>query len=259
MSEPILSLHNIETYYQRIRVLHGVSMQIERGAITAILGNNGAGKSTTLKTIMGLLEDQPDKGEIFFEGIRIHHWSTPRIVKQGIGFVPEGRQIFPELTVLENLRIGSYLRHDRRGIQEDLEHMYQYFPILKERRNQLGGTLSGGEQQMLAIGRALMNRPRLLLLDEPSLGLSPALVTEIFQIIGQIRNDGVTVVLVEQNANKALEIADTGYVMENGRFVSSGTAEELRQNEDVQEFYLGIKTEESIKGSQRYRRKKRWR
>ena len=255
----LLQVNNIETYYGRIRALHGVSFEIKEGTITTILGNNGAGKTTVLKSIMGLLDDQPEKGKILFNGARIHLKPTPFIVRQGIGYVPEGREIFDELTVQENLLVGAYLQKKRSQVRKDIERMYAHFPVLKDRYKQLAGTLSGGEQQMLAIARALMDHPRLLLLDEPSLGLSPVLVHDIFEIIKNIRKEGVTILLVEQNANKALEVADMGYVMENGRFVTSGTAEELKKNEDVQEFYLGIKAEASIKGYQRYKRKKRWR
>lgn len=259
MKPPLLIVNNIETYYNRIRALHGVSFAIQAGTITAILGNNGAGKSTALNTIMGLLDDQPERGSIFFDGRHIDGLKTERIVRKGIGYVPEGRAVFEELTVQENLLIGAYLRQGRRAVREDLERMYAHFPVLEKRRRQQAGTLSGGEQQMLAIARALMNRPRLLLMDEPSLGLSPVLVHEIFDIIRKIREEGVTILLVEQNANKALEVADYGYVMENGRFVTSGTAAKLSADEEVREFYLGIKAEESIKGYQRYKRKKRWR
>lgn len=256
---PILQVNNIETYYDIIRVVHGVSFEIKEGTITAILGNNGAGKTTILNTIMGLLDDQPDKGSIYFNGNPIHGKDTERIVKSGIGYVPEGREIFDELTVKENLLVGAYTRSKKKEIKEDMERMYNWFPVLEERKDQLGGTLSGGEQQMLAIARAMMNRPKLLLMDEPSLGLSPLLVQTIFDIIPVIRKEGVTILIVEQNANMALKVADFGYVMENGRFVTSGTAEELREDEDVKEFYLGIKAEVSAKGYQRYKRKKRWR
>lgn len=259
MSNKLLEVKNIETYYGRIRALHGVSFEVEEGQVTAILGNNGAGKTTVLNSIMGLLDDQPEKGSIYFQGQRIHLRDTEKIVKMGIGYVPEGREIFEELTVKENLLIGAYLRKGSKAIRADIDHMYSLFPILGERQNQLGGTLSGGEQQMLAICRALMNKPKLLLLDEPSLGLSPLLVKEIFEIFPKIKEEGVTILIVEQNANMALGIADFGYVMENGRFVTSGTAEELKENEDVKEFYLGIKSEVSVKGYQRYKRKKRWR
>ncbi len=258
--ESVLTVKNIETYYGLIYALRGVSMEVRKGAITTILGNNGAGKTTILNTIIGLLDDQPDKGEIYLMGEAIHRMETERIVRMGLGYVPEGREVFDELTVFENLQMGAFIRRDSKEIHLDIEKMYASFPVLKERSKQLAGTLSGGEQQMLAIARALMNRPKVLMLDEPSLGLSPLLVTEIFSIIKKIRDDdGISILLVEQNANKALEIADFGYVLENGRFVSSGTSEELRSNEDVREFYLGIKEDASAKGFQRYKRKKRWR
>lgn len=254
----LLEVKNIETYYDKVRALHGVSFEIKEGSITAILGNNGAGKTTTLNTVMGLLDDQPDKGTVIFNGQRIDGKDTEKIVGMGIGYVPEGREVFDELTVKENLLVGAYLRSDRKGIQADMERMFECFPVLRERIDQQAGKLSGGEQQMLAISRALMNRPKLLLMDEPSLGLSPALVKMIFEIIPTIRDQGITVVLVEQNANMALKVADFGYIMENGRFVTSGTAEELANDEDVKEFYLGIKLETSVKGEQRYKRKRRW-
>lgn len=258
MAEPILQVKNVETYYDKVRALHGVSLEIAAGSITAILGNNGAGKTTTLNTIIGLLDDQPDKGTIHFCGEQIDGKETEQIVARGMAYVPEGREVFDELTVKENLMVGAYLRKDRQGIKSDLEKMFDFFPVLKDRINQHAGTLSGGEQQMLAISRALMNRPKLLLMDEPSLGLSPALVKMIFNIIPSIRAEGITVLLVEQNANMALKIADFGYVMENGRFVTSGTAQDLQADEDVKEFYLGIKAETAVKGEQRYKRKRRW-
>ena len=258
MSENILEVKNIETYYNKVRALHGVSFEIKKDSITTILGNNGAGKTTVLNTVMGLLDDQPDKGTILFEGKRIDGKETEKIVGMGIGYVPEGREVFDELTVRENLQVGAYLRRDSKGIKSDMERMFEFFPVLKDRAGQQAGTLSGGEQQMLAISRALMNRPKLLLMDEPSLGLSPALVKMIFEIIPTIRDEGITVVLVEQNANMALKVADFGYIMENGRFVTSGSREDLREDEDVKEFYLGIKLEESVKGEQRYKRKRRW-
>lgn len=257
MKDTLLSIANIETYYDRILALKGVSMAIQKDKVTAVLGNNGAGKTTILNTVMGLLDDQPEKGQIQFKGVDITGNSTVSIVKMGIGYVPEGREVFQELTVKENLLAGGYMG-TRKSARETMEQVYAYFPILAERQHQLAGTLSGGEQQMLAIGRALMNCPQLLFLDEPSLGLSPLLVDQLFEIIQQIAKDGMTVLLVEQNANKALEIADFGYVIENGRFVASGAVEQLKKDEDVKEFYLGLKAETSIKGTQRYKRKRRW-
>ncbi|CAG0984735.1 High-affinity branched-chain amino acid transport ATP-binding protein LivF [Burkholderiales bacterium] len=253
----LLRVENIDTYYGLIQALRGASLEVQEGGIVAILGANGAGKTTLLKTVMGLLEDQPDKGQIFFDGNAIHGRETEDIARLGIAYVPEGREVFRELTVLENLKIGAYTR--REGIAEDLARIFRLFPRLLERRDQWAGTLSGGEQQMLAIGRALMSRPRLLLLDEPSLGLSPLLVQEIFEILKDINADGVTILLVEQNARMALSVAGRALVMERGRFVLDGSAEEVAADPDVQEFYLGLATEESVKGFKRYRRKKRWR
>jgi len=254
----LLSLHNVETYYGLIYALRGVSLTIAPGTITAVLGTNGAGKTTILKTVMGLIDDQPDKGTISFDGARIDGRDTQDIVRRGIAYVPEGREVFEELTVHENLRMGAYIRRDRAGIERDLARMYGTFPALTERRSQFAGKLSGGEQQMLAIARALMNRPRMLLLDEPSLGLSPRLVRQIFAVISSIRADGVTILLVEQNARMALDVADYAYVLENGRFVVSGTPAELKEDEDVREFYLGLKSHESTKGYARYKRRRRW-
>ncbi len=256
----MLRVNNIETFYGLIYALKGISLEISRGSITTILGNNGAGKTTILRTIMGLLDDQPDKGTIEFLGTRIDRKDTEEIVRMGISYVPEGREVWDELTVRENLVMGGYIRGDRAGIKKDMGKIFDYFPVLKERENQLAGTLSGGEQQMLAMGRALLNSPQLLFLDEPSLGLSPLLVKQIFSIIKSINeNEGVTILLVEQNARMALKIADYGYVIENGRFVMAGTSGELMENKDVQEFYLGIKSETSAKGYQRWKRKKGWR
>ena len=255
----LLEVKNIETYYDLVYAIRGASFSVEEGSITAILGNNGAGKSTILKTIMGLIEDQPDKGIIEFDGIPIQHKDTDEIVRKGIAYVPEGREIFKELTVNEHLLMGAYTRKDRSKIKEDIETVFQYFPVLKARVNQWAGTLSGGEQQMLAIGRALMLKPRLLILDEPSLGLSPILVKEIFSIIKKINKAGTTILLVEQNANMALSISSTGLILENGRFVMKGRSEDLREDKDVKEFYLGIKSETSAKGYQRWKRKKAWR
>jgi branched-chain amino acid transport system ATP-binding protein len=255
----LLEIKNIETYYGLIYAIRGASLSVEEGTITAILGNNGAGKSTVLKTVMGLLEDQPDKGTIEFMGKRIDRKDTEKIVRMGISYVPEGREVFEELTVRENLLMGAYIRKDRPAIRKDIDRIYEHFPILEGREHQWAGTLSGGEQQMLAIGRALMNRPKLLFLDEPSLGLSPLLVREIFEIITNINRQGVTILLVEQNARMALAISDTGLILENGRFVMKGRSKELMEDKDVKEFYMGIRSEESAKGYQRWKRKKRWR
>jgi branched-chain amino acid transport system ATP-binding protein len=255
----LLEIKNIETFYTLIYALRGVSLTVEEGTITAVLGNNGAGKSTVLKTVMGLLDDQPDKGTIEFMGRRIDGKDPEVIVRRGISYVPEGREVFEELSVRENLLMGAYIRRDRAGIKKDFDRIYGYFPVLKQRADQWAGTLSGGEQQMLAIGRALMNGPKLLFLDEPSLGLSPILVRDIFKIISTINDEGVTILLVEQNARMALTISDVGLILENGRFVMKGKAKELMEDKDVQEFYLGMRSEESAKGYQRWKRKKRWR
>ncbi|HNV56677.1 MAG TPA: ABC transporter ATP-binding protein [Smithellaceae bacterium] len=257
----MLSVKNIETWYDLIRALHGISFEIQEGQIVALLGSNGAGKTTTLKTIMRILDDddQPEKGTIEFLGKRIDRMDTEEIVRLGISYVPEGREVFPELTVMENIQMGAYTRRDRKGIQEDIEGIFKQFPILSERRNQQAGHLSGGEQQMLAIGRALMSRPKLLMLDEPSLGLSPLLTKEIFNIIQRINKQGVTILLVEQNVNMALKYSHYAFLMENGRIVRADKPEVLREDDDVKEFYLGIATETSVKGYKRYRRKVRFR
>jgi len=254
----MLEIRNIEIYYGKIMVVRGLSLTVEKGEIRAILGANGAGKSTTLKTVMGYIEDQPEKGSIWFDEKRIDGMKTEKIVPMGIAFVPEGREVFPELTVKENLMMGAYTRKDKE-IDNDLTRVFEYFSVLKDRLKQLAGTLSGGEQQMLAIARALMSRPKLMILDEPSLGLSPLLVSEIFEIIKSINRAGTTILLVEQNARKALSIADHAFIMESGRIVLEGPPEKLTQNEDVQEFYLGVRQDSSVKGFQRYKRKKRWR
>ncbi len=256
----LLSVNNIETiYYGLLHALRGVSLNVKEGQIVTILGANGAGKSTLLKTIMGLLEDQPDKGTIKFQGELINGLDTERIVRQGISYVPEDREVFEELTVKENLLLGAYTVSNSSQVAQDLEKIFNHFPVLQERQKQWAGTLSGGEQQTLAISRAMMSRPKLLLLDEPSLGLSPLLVKEMFKIIKQINDLGTTIVLVEQNARMALALADFVMILENGRFVLEGSPEELAQDEDVKEFYLGVEKQDSIKGYKRYKRKKRWR
>lgn len=260
----MLKVNNIETWYDLIRALHGISFQIKQGDIVALLGSNGAGKTTILKTIMRLFydlkEEQPEKGTIEFLGQRIDRKDTDDIVKMGIGYVPEGREVFPELTVLENITIGAYTRNDRQGIKSDIAKVFSHFPRLNERSNQQAGLMSGGEQQMLAIGRALMSRPKLLMLDEPSLGLSPLLTKEIFGIIKDINEkEGVTILLVEQNVNMALKYSNFAYLLENGRIVRADKPEVLREDPDIKEFYLGIAAEQSVKGYKRYRRKVRFR
>lgn len=235
----LLELRNVHTYYGKIHALKGISLTVEKGEIVTLIGSNGAGKSTTLRTISGLLT--PRSGEILFNGRRIDRLPAHEIVKLGIAQAPEGRRIFPRLTVLENLEMGAYL-HDTRSptYQEDLERVFSLFPRLRERISQKGGTLSGGEQQMLAIGRALMARPQVLLLDEPSMGLAPVLVEQIFDIVRTINAQGTTVLLVEQNALQALNIAHRGYVLQSGVIVLEDTARALRENEMVQKAYLGM-------------------
>ncbi len=233
----MLELKSIESYYGNIQALKGITLEVAGGGIVAILGANGAGKSTTLRTISGLI--QPQRGQIYFQEKPIHRIPPHRIVRMGICQVPEGRDIFMGLTVQENLKMGAFTRSDGKGIQTDLERIYTSFPILKERARQQAGTLSGGEQQMLAIARGLMSNPRLMLLDEPSLGLAPLMVEEIFRIITEINNEGVTILLVEQNANMALQIAQHGYVMETGSIALDDSAENLIKNDYVRQVYLG--------------------
>ncbi len=235
----MLRITDLHAHYGHVHALRGVSLQVEQGQIVALIGNNGAGKSTLLRTISGLV--CPSAGRVEFLGQRIDGLPSDQIVKLGIAQAPEGRRVFPRSTVLENLEMGAYTRKDRQGIQRDMEAMMDRFPILRERRNQLAGTLSGGEQQMLTIARALMARPKLLMLDEPSLGLMPTLVKEIFRIIEEIHAEGTTVLLVEQNARKALAVADYAYVLETGRIVLEGPAKELRENDQVRKAYLGEK------------------
>ena len=235
----MLELHNVETFYGNIQALKSISMEIAQGEIVTLIGANGAGKSTTLMSISGVVP--PRTGEIRFEGKPIQGLPPNAIVSMGISQVPEGRRIFPYLTVLENLDMGAFLRDDKPEIKSDLDYIFELFPILAERRHQAGGTLSGGEQQMLAISRALMARPRLLLLDEPSLGLAPLVVKRIFEIVKKINSENnTTVFLVEQNANLALKTAHRGYVMENGRIIMADAADKLMVNEDVRKAYLGI-------------------
>ncbi len=234
----MLKLRSIESYYGNIQALKGITLEVAGGGIVAILGANGAGKSTTLRTISGLI--QPQRGQIIFQEKPIHRIPPHRIVRMGICQVPEGRDIFMGLTVQENLKMGAFTRKDGKGIQTDLERIYTSFPILKERARQQAGTLSGGEQQMLAIARGLMSNPRLMLLDEPSLGLAPLMVEEIFRIITEINNEGVTILLVEQNANMALQIAQHGYVMETGSIALDDSAENLIKNDYVRKVYLGV-------------------
>lgn len=233
----LLEINNLHVYYGAIHALKGISLKVEEGQIVALIGANGAGKTTTLRTISGLLH--PKEGSILYHGEPLHEMKAQSIVKAGISQVPEGRRIFTPLTVMENLELGAFLRNDKDGIQKDLEAIFQSFPRLKERTFQQAGTLSGGEQQMLAMGRALMSRPKVLLLDEPSMGLSPIFVQEIFNIIRRINEQGTTVLLVEQNARMALSIADYAYVLETGTISLEGTGAELASSEEVQKAYLG--------------------
>ena len=251
----VLAVRNVETFYGAIMALRGVSIDVEEGEIVTILGANGAGKTTLMKTICGLMD--PEKGSVTLLGERIEGMDPDRIVKKGLALVPEGREVFPYLTIEENLRLGAFTRRD--AIGGALALVYQYFPILKERRKQAAGFLSGGQQQMLAIGRGLMARPKLMLLDEPSLGLSPLLTQEIFGIIARLNAEqGVTMLVVEQNAHIALATAHKGYVLETGRIVMAGPAETLRNSPDIQEFYLG-KSGETQRGQKRWKRRKTWR
>ena len=233
----MLEIKDLHSYYGNIQALKGISLRVEQGEIVSLIGSNGAGKTTTLRTIQGLL--RPRQGSILFEGKPLESLSTQEIVRLGISQSPEGRLIFPRMTVQENLEMGAFSRTDSLGIKPDLEKVLTLFPRLRERINQKGGTLSGGEQQMLAIGRAMMARPRLLLLDEPSMGLAPMLVSQIFSIIRDINSQGTTILLVEQNARMALTVSDRGYVLQTGQIVLTGTAKELQTNETVRKAYLG--------------------
>jgi branched-chain amino acid transport system ATP-binding protein len=233
----LLELEGIETYYGRVRALNGISLSVDSGEVVALIGSNGAGKTTTLRTISGLL--RPARGSIIFAGQRITEVAAAKRVGLGIGQSPEGRRLFARMTVLDNLVLGAYTRRDRAGIQRDMERVYELFPRLKERTGQIAGTLSGGEQQMLAMGRAMMSQPKILMLDEPSLGLAPILQETIFSIIIEINGQGTPILLVEQNARKALEVAHRAYVLETGTIVKEGSGEELLQSEDVARAYLG--------------------
>jgi branched-chain amino acid transport system ATP-binding protein len=257
MADSLLTVTNLETYYGPIMAIRGVSFTAPQGAVVTILGANGAGKTTILKTVSGVMD--PQKGTVTFAGREIQGLDPDRVARLGLSHVPEGREVFPFLTVRENLTMGAYTRPDADGVARDMAMVYEYFPVLKSRAEQRAGSLSGGEQQMLSISRALMARPAMMLLDEPSLGLSPRLVKEIFDIIVRInREQGVTVLLVEQNAHTALTIADYGYVLEVGRIVMEDTCARLLEKEDIKEFYLGIK-EGSVRGTRRWKRKKMWR
>jgi branched-chain amino acid transport system ATP-binding protein len=257
MAESLLTVSNVETYYGPILAIRGVSFDVPKGGIVTILGANGAGKTTVLKTVSGVMD--PQKGNVVFEGREIQRMDPDKVMRLGISHVPEGREVFPFLSVRENLNMGAYTRRDADDVAKDLEAVFGYFPVLKQRADQRAGSLSGGEQQMLAISRALMARPRLMLLDEPSLGLSPKLVKDIFEIVVRINRElGVTILLVEQNANMALQTADYGYVLEVGRIVMADTCERLLQKEDIKEFYLGIKAQ-GARGKRRWKKRKTWR
>jgi branched-chain amino acid transport system ATP-binding protein len=255
-ADPILKVTNIETYYGPIMAIRGVSFEVPKGGIVTILGANGAGKTTVLKTICGVMD--PQKGSVVFEGQEIRRMDPDKVMRLGVSHVPEGREVFPFLSVRENLRMGAYTRRDADGVAQDLEAVFGYFPVLRERADQRAGSLSGGEQQMLSISRALMGRPKLLLLDEPSLGLSPILVTQIFRIIRRINEEqGVAILLVEQNAHMALRTAQFGYVLEVGRIVLADDCAKLMQTDAVKEFYLGQK-ETGVRGQRRWKRKRLW-
>jgi branched-chain amino acid transport system ATP-binding protein len=257
MADALLSVSNIETYYGPVIAVRGVSFSVPGGSIVTILGANGAGKTTILKTVSGVMD--PQKGTVTFAGREIQRLDPDRIMRLGLSHVPEGREVFPFLTVRDNLQMGAYIRRDADGIAQDLEMVHGYFPVLKERADQRAGRLSGGEQQMLSISRALMSRPKMMLLDEPSLGLSPKLVKDIFDIILRInREHGVSVLLVEQNAHMALKTADYGYVLEVGRVVMEDRCARLIEKEDIKEFYLGVR-DVGTRGTRRWKKRKTWR
>jgi branched-chain amino acid transport system ATP-binding protein len=257
MSNVLLQLNNVESAYGPVRAIRGVSLSVLRGQIATVLGSNGAGKTTVLKTISGIID--PRKGTVQFDGDNITAMDPAHIVQRGLVHVPEGREVFPLLSVRDNLLMGAYTRSDKDAIAKDIETAFAYFPILRERAAQPAGLLSGGQQQMLAIARALLSNPEMILLDEPSLGLSPKLTQEIFEIVLRInRERGTTMLLVEQNANMALNVADYGFVLESGRIVMEDTCERLLQKEDIKEFYLGLK-EAGARDERRWKKKKTWR
>lgn len=257
MTTPLLQMLNIETYYGPIMAIRGVSLDVHEGEIVAVLGANGAGKTTLLKTATGALDSS--KGQVMLDGEEIQCRDPDWVARKGIAHVPEGREVFPFLSVAENLAMGAYNRKDSDGVAADLKIVYDYFPALADMKSKMAGYLSGGQQQMLAIGRGFMARPRLLLLDEPSLGLSPALVQEIFAIITRLnREQGLTILLVEQNANVALQVSQRGYVMEVGGMVMDGPSDKLLESEDIKEFYLG-KKDEGVRGRRRWKKRKTWR
>ena len=257
MSDILLQLNNVESAYGPVRAIRGVSLTVRRGQIAAVLGSNGAGKTTVLKTISGIID--PRKGTVQFKGDNITAMDPAQIVQLGLVHVPEGREVFPLLSVRDNLLMGAYVRSDKDGVARDIETAFGYFPILRERAAQPAGLLSGGQQQMLAIARALLSNPEMILLDEPSLGLSPKLTQEIFEIVLRInRERGTTMLLVEQNANMALNVADYGFVLESGRIVMEDTCARLLQKDDIKEFYLGLK-EAGARDERRWKKKKTWR
>ena len=257
MSAPLLEMRNVETYYGPIMAIRGVSLHVDEGEIVTVLGANGAGKTTLLKTACGALDS--NKGQVLFEGRQIQCKDPDWVARQGIAHVPEGREVFPFLTVSENLMMGAYNRHDKSAVDKDVETVRNYFPAIRKMGNKMACYLSGGQQQMLAIARGFMARPKLLLLDEPSLGLSPVLIGEIFEIITRLNvEQGLTILLVEQNANVALRVSARGYVMEVGGMVMDGTSDQLLESEDVKEFYLG-KKDEGVRGRRRWKKRKTWR
>ncbi len=257
MTAPLLEVRNVETFYGPVMAIRGVSLKVEAGEIVAVLGANGAGKTTLLKTASGALDCR--KGQVLFKGREIQCRNPDWVARQGIAHVPEGREVFPFLTVTENLLMGAYCRRDRDAVLDDMETVFSYFPALRDIRGRLAAYLSGGQQQMLAIGRGFMARPELLLLDEPSLGLSPVLVGEIFEIVTRLnREQGISILLVEQNANVALKISSRGYVMEVGGMVMDDDSERLLRSEDIKEFYLGGR-EQGVRGVRRWKKKKTWR